>query len=241
MKTSYLRHISLGPLLWLAACGGDDGTTTPPAPSLLGPLEATMDATILPALDQMATEATAARTAAEAMCSAPDEARLTALQDSWRDLYEAYNRAGAYGFGPLDDDPIVPRIYFIDPMRQRGTDYTETVRATLTQALTDPTMLTADDVDALTFNRVGLIALEVLSFEATTSSQSTAAANIVAQLGDADACTYLTGVARGLESRSQAVAEEWKTPSADGPSFRDRMATANLPDGSDPVATLLLG
>ncbi|PIE21099.1 MAG: hypothetical protein CSA66_00070 [Proteobacteria bacterium] len=180
--------------------------------------------------------------AATAFCQAPDEATLASLQGQWRALSEAWNRVSLYNLGPLSDDVVFPRIIFIDSMRLRGTDYTETVREALAVALAGDATLNVDYVAKQPFTDQGLLALEVLSFESTAAGHPTAAADVVADYtAQPRKCDYLLGVAGRLDVVIGEVLAGWRVDFADsGAPFRDAMVAGELPDGAEAAPALLL-
>ncbi len=149
--------------LSLVTCGNCE--SPPPENIFARPLKNTVTQSIVPGFARFEDEAKALEASIASLCAAPDEAGLAALQARWRSLALAWNGVVFYRFGPLDDDLIFPAVIFIESMRQRGIDYTETVRESATAAVAGTTPLDDAFFDALTFNKVGLLALEVLVFE----------------------------------------------------------------------------
>lgn len=212
-------------------------------PRLIAALEATIDRTIRPSTEGFEREAKALQQEASAFCTQTSTAGLVQLQDRWRTLSLAWNRLQPYNFGPLDDDPIFPSINFIESMRIRGMNYTETVRAEI--LLVRSSTITVDDayIDRLTFNKVGMLALELLLFEAAADPHSTAIAEVLIDYEQHPSkCAYLTGVARLLAERATRVHRGWfEDFNATGTSYRDLMLGEELEDSSDPISVLLVG
>jgi len=239
MSTTPTHLAALGLLLVGACASGDpDG---PDAPTGAEVLQTTLDAVVVPDLTAFATSVTALHDEVATFCTGPDAAGLTTVQDAWRDAALRWNGVAAYNLGPLDHDPIVPRILFIESMRQRGTDYTDTVREELGRALdgTDP----LDDAyfDSLTFTKVGLLALEVLAFEDSRNEGTTTPADVLADfLAAPRKCTFLEGVAARLATTATEVDEGWRIDDGTGTPFRDTMLGPELEDGSEPVAALVI-
>lgn len=222
-----------------AACGEENGESADPVADAL---RTGVDETIIPAMETFAAEATAMEEQAEALCSEPTETGLTTLRDQWLELSFAWNRAAVWFLGPLDDDLITPSMIFIESMRQRGIDYVDTVRETIAEALTDSIPLDAAYFEGLAFNRVGIVALEVLLFDDGTEARSTALADVLAALrGSPRRCTYLEGMARLLGQRARGVAAGWtESFGSTGVPFRDQLLAGELEDGSDPVVAVIL-
>lgn len=175
-------------------------------------------------------------------CEAPAEASLLELQDDWLALTRTWNRAGIYDIGPLDDDFITPSIIWIESMRQRGTDYTDTVIDTLDAALASDAPLDEAYFSSLTFNRVGMLALEVLLFEErSTEPAATDAATIAQSFADSPRkCSYLQGISKQVSDRAQGVEAGWTEEFLGGPAFRDELLEGLLADGSESVPALIV-
>ncbi|MBL8956853.1 MAG: hypothetical protein JNK82_39130 [Myxococcaceae bacterium] len=128
-------------------------TTKPQTNPWERPLKNTVTQRIVPALVTFETDAVALETKSDAFCVAPTSAvGLTELRAQWRTVSLSWNRVAIYRFGPLFDDLIFPAVIFIESMRQRGTDYTDTVREAVVAALTGSMPLDAAYFDGLTFN-----------------------------------------------------------------------------------------
>jgi predicted lipoprotein len=155
---------------------------------------------------------------------------------------EAWSAVAAYNLGPLDDDVITPRIIFIESMRQRGTDYTQTVRDGIVRAVEGSDTLDLDYFDRQTFDEVGILALEVLAFEDSTEGNSTDPADVLADFeATPRKCEVLHGVAELLARDASEVHTGWAESFGDsGEPFRETMTGAALADGTEPVVALLI-
>ena len=229
-------------LLGIAGVACSDDSDDESSAQLQTALESAVDGRIVPSMVGFAAEASAFQNAVQALCSAPDEPRLVAVQDGWLSLMERWNAASVYVFGPLDDDLITPAYIFIESMRQRGTDYTSTVRSTRDAAVSGADPLDDTFFDGLSFNRVGLLALEILSFEAGTATPTVDRADVLAEFeAQPRKCEYFEGVTELLVDRAQTVAQGWTAPSTGDAAFRDLMVENRLPDGQNALATVLIG
>ena len=246
MSASVVKHwglsLSLSGLMFVAGCGSDGGTGG--GAELLQPaLESTVDNTIVPAMESFADEATSFEQEASEFCASPSESTLTALQDRWLELTRVWNQAATYLVGPLDDDPITPSINFIESMRPRGTDYTETVRDTIDSALQSTDPLDEAFFAGLTFNRVGILALEVLTFEDfPRTAGSTEITDVLEGYNTTPRkCTYLEGMAGLLAERARGVESGWTEDfNGSGTPFRDLLLDGELDDGSLPVPAVIV-
>lgn len=222
--------------LVLASCGTEETDDR-----LAVAVEQAIDEAVVPAIEDFSTEATAFEAETDTFCAGVDEASLRALQDRWLRLMATWNRTGVYRIGPLYDDPIVPTIDLIESKRPRGTDYTATVRETIAPAVEGATPLDDAYFRSLTFNRGGLLALEVLVFEDGADPPSNAPADIVAAYqATPRRCEYLQGSAALLAERARGVAAGWTESFGDASTpFRDQFLEPTLPDGSEPAVALV--
>lgn len=239
-----LRSSCIAPLaiaLATSAGCGEEGRGGP-VPSRQALIVA-VDDTVVPAMEAFSEEAEALAAAVGPFCEDPAAASLDALRDGWLTTSLAWNRAALYYLGPLDDDPITPAMYFVESMRQRGIDYTDTVRDAMTAAVQGDETLDASFFEALNFNRVGLLALEVLLFEDSPRAPGTTELAAVAA-GYAESlrkCAYLDGVAGLLRERARDVERGWTESFGDtSEPFRDLLVRGALEDGALPEQAVLV-
>ena len=146
-------------------------------------------------------------------------------------------------FGPLSDNIVTPQFIFIDGLRLRGTDYTNTVRDEIGADIARTNALDRAYFDAKTFQRVGLLALEVALFETATGERSPELTNIEAEFAATPRkCGVLTGLAQSLSGRAQYVQDGWllRHRNAEKP-YRDLFLAGQLDDGREPLAQLIIG
>lgn len=237
----FIPFIALAAALGATAVACGDSEEPPAAPSLAEPLAAAVDEVIVPDFVAFADAAKGMETAVGGLCSGPTRAGLDTAQSQWRALSSAWNRVALYNLGPLDNDPIFKPIYFIESMRQRGIDYTETVRGEIRMALANPSTINTGYFEALNFNRGGLLSLEVLLFETTDEPPSQDVEAVTMDFAQsADKCTYLEGMAGLLRARAEAVRDGWTVAFDGGAPFGERLQGGSLDDGSDPVVALLV-
>jgi len=227
--------------LFAVACGGEGGGKASARTNLQPALAASVDGTVVDAFVTFTTSAGELESKIAAFCEARTESSLSEAQQQWRDTTEHWNRAALYNLGPLDDDIIVPSILFVESMRQRGTDFTNTVEDAIERDLSSEATLDAAFFEALNFREVGLLALEVLLFQDTTPDHSIALVDVVADF-DARArkCAYTEGMAALMKRRAQHIEDGWTTSFLDtGRSFRDLLIEGELRNGAEPVPELL--
>lgn len=123
----------------------------------------------------------------------------------------------------------------------------ETVRSEIDSLLSSGDEINDSTFTNKTFNKVGLLALEVSIFE-TASEQSSNANDIITEyLGDDTKCEILTGYSAQLLRRSSIIDDRWTTDYQDtGSSYRDLLLSGQLEDisgedGSDATTKIILG
>lgn len=218
-------------------CGSEEASDPPPAPTA----KPVVEQVILPAVDTFAAHTAQLATATEAAClegGTIDEARLL-----WKQSGLVWRQVGLFDFGPLDDDLILPSDLLVESMRQRGIDYTDTVRATIEAALTSSVVLDSAYFDKLRFTEIGLLGLEVALFESTAEGHPTGLAAVRADFEDRPRkCEFAAGLARRLEAAAVRIRSGWRDRfGATGTPFADQMAEDELPEGGKTMARVLLG
>lgn len=226
----------------LSGCGGEraNDDVSLSEGSLQKALERITTDTILPTVDQFAVQTRTLADQAENFCQAPAAAQLTLLQQQWKNTADAWYQLLPFNFGPLDDDLVFPTYQYIDSYRLRGTDYTETVRTNISNWLAADEPLNEAFFAAQTFQKVGLLALEVALFE-TSDSHSTQITDITGEFSSsARKCAALTGLSDFLNSKAQQIAYAWNNQYPDtNSSYQHLFLSNNLPDGSSALTTLI--
>ena len=237
------QSASIGVLaLTLAACGGtrENDEAVLSQGSLDLAIQQLTDATIVAGADRMATEVETLNSHITSFCNAPDAAGLSQLQGQWRTLAAAWQQLLPYNFGPLNDDLVFPPYQYIDSYRPRGRDYTETVRTEIDGWLDSDDTLNTEYFASRTFNRVGLLALEITLFE-TAADQGTDATAVLGEFySQSRKCELLAGLGGALALRTDSVRDGWSATYQDtGTSYREQFLSGELDDGSTPLVTLL--
>ena len=182
-------------------------------------------------------------------------AQITTAQQQWLQLSHAWHRLLPFNIGPLNDNIITPEYLFIDSFRLRGVRYLGQVRNTITELKSNTEPLTDERFAALTFNRVGLIALESALHEThplDDSPSSQQISDIAQEVRDqVRKCEIIVGYAKQLDLDAQRLLSQWtvaftsQNDQADDqgnkPStpFRQRLLGRQLNDDSDPLGLLL--
>lgn len=172
-------------------------------------------------------------TNAEAFCDALDADTLYATQDAWRRTARQWYRAQLWNFGPADADPVFPLYTFIDSLRLRGTDYSDSVSTTLTRWRDSEDALDAAFFAEQRFDDVGLLALEMALFESddVLADFETTPKN----------CDILLGLANTLLDRATELEQGWTEDYADtGTPFLELLLADELPDGREPLVQIVI-
>ncbi len=237
----------LGAIVVLAGCVNDDRSSEPEAVlpvelSLQAVIKQAVDNAIVPSVVAFLADAEALNAAAKDFCSGPDAVKLSAMQNSWQAAFERWFRLSIYNFGPLDDDIVFPVFTFIDSLRLRGTQYIETARSEIAGDIDSSRSLDAAYFGAKTFQRVGLLALESVVFETSTSEHSTAPGDVIADYEFRPRkCEVLQGLSAQLVERARYVEQGWLTAfkGTELP-YRTLFLDGQLEDGTEPLTQVLV-
>lgn len=234
--------------LMLSACGSSSSSTiTSSTPELDTSIQELVDNTIIPASANFKDQAEALDNSAEQFCSnaTPSEQDLTDLQSQWQQTNNAWFALLPFKFGPMEGSVVFPTYTFIDSYRVNGFNYLETVRTEIDSVLS-LSDITDETFQTKSFNKVGLLALEVAIFE-TASDQSTSASDIVAEFTANDKkCSMITGYSSEILRRANIIDDRWTTDYQDsGTSYRDLLLNDQLEeidgeDGSDATTKIVL-
>ena len=222
----------------LSACGGtrENDPIEVTEESLDTALTNATDERIIVAAGNFMTEAEMLSENIESLCDRPDQGGLRDAQAQWRDTYDAWYHLLPYNFGPLTDDLVFPPYTFIDSLRLRGTEYSETVRTTIADWVNGDQTLSQSFFDNQSFQYVGLLALEVALYEDIDGSSAS-----VSELTDEPRkCQVLKGLANRLQDSGEYVYDGWVSDYAgSGTPFRTMFLNAELDDGTEPLSKLL--
>ena len=243
LRPDWRQSASIGVLaLTLVACGGtrenDEPVLSQGALDLA--IQQLTDASMVASVTQMANATDALSTQVSGFCNAPDAAGLTQLQNQWQRTSTAWQQLLPYNFGPLNDNLIFPPYQFIDSYRPRGRDSTATVRTSINGWLVSDDNLTTEFFTGQTFNRVGLLALELVLFETSDDQNTTTAAILTEYQNQSRKCGVLAGLTGALKQRTDSFRDGWTvTYQETGQSYREQFLSGALADGSTPLETLL--
>jgi predicted lipoprotein len=190
----------------IAAIGpvrAQEGETTlaVPAPSIAfrPAVEHVVDALIVPAYGRLSAAAADEKAAAEALCAAPDAARLEAARAGFRDLVVAWSAVEMFRFGPAREANRYERLFFWPDPRGRGLQQVQEVIAKADETATGLDTLRAKSVAVQ-----GLLALEFVLFG--TGSETLA--------GGADPaaifrCNYAATIAAAIAATAREIETDW--------------------------------
>lgn len=238
----FIPVISL--LLCLVSCGGErkNDEIIITQERLAVALEQSIENQIVPTVLGFKSESEVLQEAAINFCMSPDINRLQSAQQQWRNVSQQWYRLSIYHFGPLNDDIVFPRYTFVDSLRLRGTDYTNSVRDDITQWLLGNEDLTDVFFSSLTFQKVGLLALESLLFETASGEHSRLNTEILSEYEQTPRkCEILRGMSAQLTKQAEYFADGWTLNfQSTGTSFRELMLGDELQDGTSPMSALII-
>jgi predicted lipoprotein len=203
--------------LVLTACS--DSETPPDARPILRDVA---DLVILPTYAELATSTADLSSGLEALCAAPDEAKLATAQEAWRAARAPLKRAEAFAFGPIEDLRVDSTIDFW-PARPDTIDDALAATEPVTDAL----------IDSSASATKGLPAIEYLLFD--PGGDDAAAIDRLAENGGRN-CDYLAALGRDVAEQAARVKEAWDPA---GGNYRGKFVDAGA--GSDTYPTLQAG
>lgn len=237
--SSTIRHSLLGAglvsITLLSGCGGSGGgdySVSDVQPISVAVRNAT-EKTVVPKVAHFTTQTELLHSNATSFCQTPTESDLEHLQEAYKSTALAWHRIAMYNFGPLQQDILFPRIHRIESMRQRGTDYTVTVRNDLKNFISDTSL--DNNFSNKNFQFVGLLPIEVALFENQQTGETNLASVYRSFEQASRKCAYLTGLTNELNEQAHAVRDEWQTeyPNDNYPetlSYQDQLLNNQLND-----------
>ncbi len=225
----------------LSACGGErkNDPLILTDDTLNTALTRIVDETVIPNTETFAVETDALVSATVSFCEDPDIEGLEQAQTAWQQSSASWYRVLPFLFGPPDDNLLTPGYLYIDSLRQRGNDYTSTVRTEINESASGSETLNDAHFDGLSFTKVGLLALEVALFE--DASESTTDSDILAGfISEPRRCDVLEGLARLQASYANDFYQGWISDYQNsGEAYRERFLRGATDDGSAPLTLLL--
>ena len=116
------------------------------------------------------------------LCSTTVDAdKVAELQTGWKVLANSWAALEVFNFGPLNDNILYPKSILVNPFREKGENYTEKVRSSLRNKMTNDEEISVAVRD---YTDSGILALEILSFETLENSPSTDLNDIASEYDD---------------------------------------------------------
>lgn len=235
----------------MSGCGGErknDPVTLTDA-TLATAVRQAIDHSVIPAAVSFNTSSQVLEANISDLCVTPSASTLEAAQKQWIELAQSWYHLAPYLFGPLNDNVVLPDYLFVDSLRQRGNDYTATIRNELSTMTSGEMTLDSGYFESLNFQKVGLLALEIGLFQ--TLGESTDRSDIVIEFIDQPRkCQALYGLSEYLQGFAETFATEWQSDyQASGDpvsgdqraeeSYRDLFLAGETEDGSEPLTLIL--
>lgn len=195
----------------------------------------TLDSVVIESARQWQKSASQFQLESRQFCNQPSETKLVALQQSYRQLTLSWNQTLPFDFGPLRDNLFFPKVHFVDSMRQRGKDYSASIKAHFEKRLADTQTLDAQYFNKLKFTLVGMPALEILLYPESKQSLQ----DFFKNYENPRQCQLLTGLAKHHKEVSDYVVEGWDKASAGDLSWRQKFKTNQLDDGEKSLTKLI--
>ena len=215
----------------LTACGGSSSSLTTYNSELNIATAEVIDKSIIPAASRFQSQVMQLVNVSEWFCGVENTTaeNLTVLQEQWKASNQAWFQLLPYRFGPLVNSELFPTYTYIDSYRLRGTNYTSTVRNKIDSLLADNNEIDEATFSNLSFQFVGLLALEISVFE-DAANQSATPADIVSEyLANPRKCQLLSGFSKELLRRADIILAGWNTDYRNtGKSYRDLLVNNQL-------------
>ncbi len=198
------------------------------------------DEVIIPSIKSWQQSATKFNILTRQFCRLPDGAKLKRLQLQYQDLSLQWSKALVFDFGPQRDNLFSAKINFIESMRQRGKDYSNTVRTRLQQRLRDKTKLDSAFFAGLNFNLVGMSALELMIFTDFTSRKTTSRSIVNNYRKNPRSCELLIGMSALNADTADYVVDGWlKKFRGQNKPYRDLFVENKLINGEQSLTKLV--
>lgn len=172
-------------------------------------------------------------------CKVPNSAKLIGLQNEWKQLSLQWNQVIMFDFGPLRDNLFLAKVNFVESMRQRGKNYSNTVRSRLKQRLNDTKTLDKAYFENLNFNLVGMTALELMIFSDFSSKQTDPRSILKNYRNQPRSCQLLIGMSGLNNDIAGYVLNGWQKKHQGGVAYRDLFAYNQLVNGEKPLTKLV--
>ncbi len=228
----------------LSACGASSSSsiTTGTTQADVATIQV-VDNTVVPAINAFQVQSQQLDDSAELFCSAANTNldNLNALQLEWKNTLLSWYQVLPFLAGPLSVKDFLgaPAYAYIDSYRQKGNLDSSVIRSDISAMLNSSTALTDTNFETKNFNKVGLLALELIMFDEPiseeSSDQSQGLSNIVNEfIATPRKCDILTGYSADLLRRATLIQQAWNNDYRDkGVSYRGMLANNSFSDYFD--------
>ncbi|QCU89240.1 imelysin family protein [Thiomicrorhabdus sediminis] len=224
--------------LALGACQSDPLKKAPLAQIELGKkglqsiIDTSADEVMIPRIQQWQKSALLMQKSTMDFCQQPNEDGLVDLQKDFKQLYLDWNGVMLFDFGPLRDNLFFPKIHFVESMRQRGRDYSHSIRDNIKRRLEDDKALHQAYFNKLKFNLVGMPAIEILLFDGANDV-------LLKSYQQPRKCQLLQGMVDLNERIASYVLTGWTSGHQGKTGYRELFVSAKLEGGEQPLSKLL--
>lgn len=198
-----------------------------------------VDTVIIPNINQWHQASVSFNDSSKSFCQAPNKQQLVELQNEWKELSIYWNNVVMFDFGPFRSNLFIQKIHFVESKRQRGKNYSSTVRDRLNQRLNDDIELNEKHFANLNFNLVGMSALELMLFEDFTTSKTDSNSILNNFQQNPRSCQLLTGMSNLNKNIATYVKKGWLQGTDEQPSYRTLFLNNNLLSGKPAKTTLI--
>lgn len=165
-------------------------------------------------------------------CQQPNEDSLVTVQKDFKQLYLDWNGVMLFDFGPLRDNLFFPKIHFVESMRQKGRDYSYSIRDNIKRRLQDDKVLNQSYFNKLKFNLVGMPAIEILLFDGANDA-------LLKSYQQPRKCQLLQGTVDLNQRIASYVLTGWTSGHQGKTGYGELFVNAQLDDGKHPLSKLL--
>jgi len=213
----------------LSSCGSESSTRTIEYSGLNQALSQVITLVVEPAATNFLNQARQLDSLSDAFCSTTTEPNLLAVQNQWKATAKSWYELLPYNFGPMINDEVLPEYIFIDSLRLRGTNYTQTVRNDIDSMLAASSALTDTTFRNKNFQFVGLLATELAVFE-RASDHNKEIGNILSDFtSQSRKCQILQGYTGQLVARAENISNSWSNNYKNtGSSYRKLLLSGGL-------------
>lgn len=197
-------------VLFLSSCGMSPNKLEVSQDGLQQVVAHSADIVIIPNIKNWQRSSIEFSSFSKKFCKSPNSVNLKQLKYNWKELSLSWNKVIMFDFGPLRDNLFTAKINFVDSMRQRGKNYSNTVRIRLNQRLKDNVKLDNQYFAGLNFNLVGIHVLEQMVFSDFTNKSTHNRSILNNYRHNPRSCELLTGMSNLNSDIASYVLDSWQ-------------------------------